>query len=462
MTVAPVDMVIIVTYFGIILYIGFVVARRQERSTDNSPAEFILAGRKLTLPLFVATLVATWYGSILGVGEFVYNAGVVAWVCFGLPYYIAAVVFAIFFAGKIRDANVLTIPEQIKKHYNPLAGSIASVIILFVTIPSAYILMLGILIQMFTGFSLWISIIIGTIASVAYLFTGGFRADVYTNTVQFIFMYIGFGALLVFSLMALGSFSEMMDVLPSGHLSAFGDLNWQYILAWFIIALQTFVDPGFHQRCSAARNNKTARNGILLSVAFWAIFDFLTLFTGLYAKAFTQPETALMAFPALGEIVLPPIWKGIFIIAMLSAVMSTLDSYAFISATTIGNDILSKFRRLAKFSTENLTKAGLFISSAIGIIVAISIPSAVEIIYKTASITVPGLIVPLTLTMTGRLKLSSSQAIIIMLSSSLISLLWLILSDRSAFISGIEPMFPGIILSIILAFIFLLSKPKNQ
>lgn len=462
MTVALADLVIIVAYFGIVLYIGFVVARRKERSADNSPAEFILVGRKLTLPLFVATLVATWYGSILGVGEFVYNSGVVAWVCFGLPYYIAAVAFAIFFAGKIRDANVLTIPEQIKKHYNPLAGSIASVIILFITIPSAYILMLGVLIQMFTGFSLWLSVIIGTAASVAYLFTGGFRADVYTNTVQFVFMYIGFGALLVFSVLTLGSLPEMWNSLPSGHAAPFGNLSWQYILAWFIIALQTFVDPGFHQRCSAARNSKTARNGILLSVAFWAVFDFLTLFTGLYAKAFTQPETALMAFPVLGEIVLPPVWKGIFIIAMLSAVMSTLDSYAFISAATIGNDILSKFRRLAKYSTENLTKVGLFISSAIGIIVAIAIPSAVEIIYKTASVTVPGLIVPLSLTMIGKLKLSSSQAITIMVMSSSISLLWLILSDRVGFISEIEPMFPGIILSIILAFIFLLSKQKNQ
>jgi len=99
MTVSIADLVIIVAYFGIVLYIGFVVARRKEKSTENSTAEFILAGRKLTLPLFVATLVATWYGSILGVGEFVFNSGIVAWVCFGLPYYISAVIFAIFFAG---------------------------------------------------------------------------------------------------------------------------------------------------------------------------------------------------------------------------------------------------------------------------------------------------------------------------------------------------------------------------
>ncbi len=463
MTLTIADLVIIIAYFAIVLYVGFVIASRKEKKYGNSPEEYILAGRRLTLPFFIATLVATWYGSILGVGEFVFNSGVVAWVCFGLPYYVAAVLFAIFFAGKIRDANVMTIPDQIRRNYNGTAGVISSIIILFITVPSAYILMLGILIQMFTGFELWISIIIGSIASIAYLFTGGFKADVYTNAIQFVFMYVGFAALLIFSILTLGSISDMTTHLPDKHTTATGTLSWQYIAAWFIIALQTFVDPGFHQRCSAATNSKTARNGILISVVFWAIFDFLTLFTGLYARAYTSPDSALMAFPVLGELVLPPIWKGIFVISMLSAVMSTLDSYAFISATTIGNDILTKFKRLKHIAADKLTKVGLILTSIVGVTVAIAIPSAVEIIYKTASVTVPGLIVPLTLTMIKPLKINSRQAIIIMIFASSVSLIWMIIPGFGIeILSNIEPMFPGIILSVILAIIFLAINKKNH
>jgi len=72
----------------------------------------------------------------------------------------------------------------------------------------------------------------------------------------------------------------------------------------------------------------------------------MTLLTGLYAKVYFTNIEAVMAYPALGESVLPVVWKGLFITALLSTVMSTLDSYAFLSAATIGNDILKKIFNL--------------------------------------------------------------------------------------------------------------------
>ena len=43
----------------------------------SSAVDYLVAGRRVTLPAFVATLVATWYGGILGVGEYSYRYGVV-------------------------------------------------------------------------------------------------------------------------------------------------------------------------------------------------------------------------------------------------------------------------------------------------------------------------------------------------------------------------------------------------
>jgi solute:Na+ symporter, SSS family len=461
MTLHIADILVIGLYFAIILYVGFVVAGKKERQTE-SKEDYLLAGRKLTLPLFVASLVATWYGSILGIGEFVYTSGFVAWVCFGLPYYIAAALFAFFLAGKIRQSNVTSIPEQIRLKYGNYAGIAASVIVLVITIPAAYILMLGVIIQLFSGWTLWISIIIGAVLSLIYLFTGGFRADVYTNTAQFVLMYIGFGLLLVFSLLHFGSLSDAIELLPAEHTTFTGAYNWQFLLAWFIIAFQTFVDPSFHQRCSAANTPKTARNGIFVSIAFWAVFDFLTLSTGLIARAYLDIDNPLMSFPLLGEAVLPAFFKGLFIISLLATVMSTLDSYAFLSALTIGNDILSQFKKMQKYSTQVLTKVGLVITGIFGVILAIAIPSAVEIIYKTASIAVPGLIFPLTLSMNEKYFIKPNSALIIMISSSLISFVWTILKGYDViFFKEIEPMFPGIIFAFILT-LFYLKKVVNK
>lgn len=455
MNLELIDIIVIIAYFAVVLFIGFFVSKRKNKDEKD---EFLLAGRKLTLPLFVASLVATWYGSILGVGEFVYNSGFVAWISFGLPYYIAAAIFGGFIAGKIRNSGFSSIPEQIEHYYGKKAGVISGIIILLITVPAAYLLMLGVIIQLFSGWSLWLSIILGAILSLIYLFTGGFRADIYTNTAQFILMFIGFILLFGYSYNEFGFLADNAGKLPPTHLTLFGELSWQYVLSWYIIAFQTFVDPSFHQRCAATKTPKTARNGVFVSILFWAIFDFLTLSTGLYAKANLPNIEALMSFPLLGDLVLPPFLKGIFIVSLLAVIMSTLNSYSFISGVTIGKDILSKY---LKGGDEFKIRIGLLISSVIGIILAILIPSAVDLIYKTSSIAIPGLIIPLTLTYFDKTLLKANDSIIIMTSSSLIALIFTIYKNNFIELGfDFEPMFPAIIFAIIISTILILKNRK--
>ena len=87
---AFIDIVIIFLYFAAVLFVGF----RSAKKTTASEDDFLLAGRSLTLPVFVMTLVSTWYGGILGVGEFFYRYGISSWFIQGVPYYIFAALFA--------------------------------------------------------------------------------------------------------------------------------------------------------------------------------------------------------------------------------------------------------------------------------------------------------------------------------------------------------------------------------
>jgi solute:Na+ symporter, SSS family len=468
MTLSIPDFIVIFLYFGLILYIGFIVAHKRQ-GKSSSFEEFLLAGRGVTLPIFVATLVATWYGSILGIGEFVYRDGIVAWVCFGLPYYIAAGLFAAYLAKKIRKMSVNTIPEQISKKYGSAAGFVSSVIILILTIPSSYILMLGVIIQLFTGWSLTVCIITGAVFSLAYLFTGGFRADILTNTAQFVFMYAGFFILLIFSIIKFGWFDVLPDKLPEGHLTAFGPYSWQFILSWYIIAFGTFIDPSFHQRCSAAATPKVAQNGIIISILCWIVFDFLTLTTGLYARAFFIIDSPMMAYPVLADAVLPSVWKGILVVAMLAVVMSTLDSYAFISAATIGNDLLGRFRFIKEknINPKSLVKIGLLITSLVSIFIAAGISSVVQIIYITNSIAVPALLFPMILTFSSKYEITMKKSIFIMIAASSGSALWTLAKAAAGwgwipsidFVMNIEPMMIGIVISVIIG-IFSIKKVK--
>src|SRR5690242_13847626 len=103
------DIAVIVLYFAAVLYVGFRPARKTAASETE---DFLLAGRSLTLPVFVMTLVATWYGGILGVGEFSCRYGISNWVMQGAPYYIFAAIFAAFLAKKVRASNLVSIPDK--------------------------------------------------------------------------------------------------------------------------------------------------------------------------------------------------------------------------------------------------------------------------------------------------------------------------------------------------------------
>jgi len=447
MKLNSIDLFILVFYFIIIIAIGFFFAFYKKKS-ENTAVDYILAGRKVSLPLFVTTLVATWYGSILGVGEFTFNSGLSAWVCFGLPYYIAALIFAFFIAGKIRSSMSETIPSQIGKIYGKIVSKVASVITLVITIPAAYMLMLGTLLHLVSDIPLTESIIISTSIALFYVYFGGMKADILANSIQFVLMFLGFGSLLYFSMVTFGSPFEMVEKLPESFLTINGELSWQYIFAWYIIAFQTFIDPSFHQKCAAAKNPKTAKNGILISIIFWIVFDTLTLMTGLYAKAFVSVESAVNTYPILADSVLPMVWKGIFAVALFAAVMSTLDSYAFLSATTIGWDIFGK-NGDDESKSKSKVKYGLLATGIIGIILATVIPSVVDLIYITASIASPGLIPVLTISYFPKFKLASNSAFFIIITGSLASLVVVVIQKLNFINFQLpEPIFVGLIFSI--------------
>ena len=128
--------------------------------------------------------------------------------------------------------------------------------------------------------------------------------------------------------------------LPSQYTNPLGGNTFQYVLVWFFIAAWTFIDPGFFQRCAAAKTPEIAKNGILFAIGFWAVFDTITIFCGLYAIEYLKTDQALLTYPLLAIDFLPIGFLGFFLTGIFAIIMSTIDSLSFISAITFGRDIL--------------------------------------------------------------------------------------------------------------------------
>jgi SSS family solute:Na+ symporter len=452
-----VDVVVIIFFFAAVIVVGFWAGRKY----SDEPDDFLLSGRKVGLKLFVLTTVSTWYGGILGVGEFTYRYGLVSWFTQGFPYYIFALLFAIFFARKIREASLFTIPDKLTEVYGKRTGLLSAIIVFLLVSPAPYVLMTANLISLIFDINIVYSLVIALFLSLVYLFRGGYRADLYTDVIQFFVMFAGFILILVFCYSTTGGLDYLTKALPANHLKLDGGTSPTFIIVWFFIAMWTFADPGFHQRCYAAKNGNVAMKGIIISIFFWFLFDFLTTSTGLYAKAILPGiKTPVSAYPLLSEVVLPNGLKGIFYAAMFATIMSTANSFLFLSATTIGRDFIFRIKKDAKEAQlKSYTVTGLAISGIIALVLAYSIPSVIEIWYTVGSLCIPVIILPVVSSYYPAIKVNSKVIVIEMITALAASTTWFFIRDNFDYeIYTVEPMLVGLFCAIIIHFLALLTE----
>ncbi len=452
---ATLDLVIIVLYMGGILYLGLRSRQRPEARLKR----YLLGGRRLTLVPFVATLVSTWYGGILGVGEFTYSYGLVNLLIFGLPYYVFALLYALFLARRVHEDAALTIPDRFRLHYGPRSARLGAVLVFVLATPAPYLLMLGIMLRYLLGIPLWAAVLSGTLFSTIYLWRGGFQSVVRTDIFQFALMFIGFLVLLGM-LMAREPLQAMWAELPASHRHwrGAGALSWQAIIVWFLIGSWTFVDPGFYQRCVAAKSGDTAARGILLGIAFWFAFDLLTTAAGLYAVILLPQLSAGLegaavgAFPLLAAAVLPTGLLGLFFVALLATIMSTIDSFVFIGATTLGRDLAPQ-RGQGLAAERRRIRWGIVASAVLGFVLAVRIPSVVSLWYMLGMVMVPGLLLPVLITFTRRVALTDRAAMTVALAGVATAATWALTpgaGGEGTYLLDVQPMLPGLLVTMVL------------
>lgn len=448
------DWIIIASYF-----IGIVWLSLRSNWKDMDEEAFLLSSRKMTLPAFIATLVSTWYGGILGVGEYAYQFGISEWLILAFPYYIFSLLFALFLAEKIRNNPALSIPEAITNQYGRKAGNASAIAVFILISPAPYILMLGVLMQFMFGGAGHIILfsVLASVFTIIYVSFGGFESVVHTDDLQVILMYAGFFAMFFFAIHSFGSPVKLWHSLPKPYKDITGGHSFQYILVWFFIALWTFVAPSFHQRAAAARTPKIAKRGIIYSILLWMVFDFLTLITGLYGLEILGPiKHPIMVYPFLADKILPDGILGLFYVAMLATIMSTLDSYLFLAGQTIGRDLLVNL--FPKAHRVSLSRIGITLAAVLGILLIIAYPNVISLWYVIGSVMIPGILIPVLGIYLPFFRLKKKYVTPTIILCTLLSVIWLLLGSfhetetySEAFL-GIEPFYPGLILSVIIWF----------
>ncbi len=335
--------------------------------TSNSKAAdivgYLLMGRWLTLPMFIATLTSAWYGWIFGVTQIAFEHGLYGFISQGLVWYIAYITFAIFVVKRLKEMQVLSIPDLILAKYGVKSKNISAIILFFKSIPITYAISMGAFLHIVFGIDMVYGIAISCVIVTFSCSFGGFSGVVFRDIIQFCVMYIGVISVLLFSIYKFGISDYLTTRLPDSHFSISGNNSISAVILWFIVAFSTvFTSPLFYQRCIAASSKKIAKNGILISTVLWGIFDLCTVTGGMYARA-TMPEAdSLYAYLLFGIEILPNGFKGLFLAGIVATTLSTLDAFLFVSSSIISYDLAAQnMRNLRWFRIVSVVICGVLV-----------------------------------------------------------------------------------------------------
>ena len=320
-----------------------------KRSSSSSLLELLVMGRRLTLPFFIASLTASWYGGLIGVTSIAFEKGLYTFITQGVFWYFTYLFFAFFLASRLTSLKALTLPDLVEKNIGRRSAKWVAVVNFFHVLPVAYVTSIGLFLQVFTPLSFTSSMIVGVFFVILYSLFGGLRAVVYSDLVQCFVMCLSVFVVLLFSIQIYG-IDYLPRHLPSSYFTLRSDESWGNLFAWAFIALTPLIDPGFYQRCFAVKSRQISKKGILICTFIWICFDISTTTGAMYARATLPDANPQNAYIIHALDILPMGWRGFFLGGIVASLLSTIDSYLFLAATTLYFDLGNKKWREKKGS----------------------------------------------------------------------------------------------------------------
>ncbi|OTG63384.1 sodium/proline symporter [Acinetobacter sp. ANC 3903] len=344
------------------------------RATANF-SDYILGGRRLGS--FVTALSAGasdmsgWL--LMGLPGAIYLSGLSEmWIAIGLI--IGAWLNWLLVAGRLRvhtevQHNALTLPDYFSNRFNDqkkiLRVTSAFIILIFFAIYCASGMVAGArlfenMFDMSYSTALWIS----AIATISYVFIGGFLAVSWTDTIQASLMIFALLLTPIVTILSFSDLSQMTLALEAARpqaMNVMGDLSFVAIMSLLAWGLGYFGQPHILVRFMAADSVKSIPNARRIGMAWMTLCLGGAVAAGFFGIAYFQqhpelagavtanPETVFME---LTKILFNPWVAGIVLAAILAAVMSTLSCQLLVCSSTLTEDFYKSFLRKNATQTE--------------------------------------------------------------------------------------------------------------
>ncbi len=385
--------------FGILGYILFqlllgLLVSRSIRTEDD----FLLAGRKLGYGLATFSIFATWFGaeSCVGTAGAAYANGLAGATADPFGYAVCILLMGLVFAIPLWKLKLTTIADFVRHRFSVSAERLTALLMVPTSLlwAAAQIRAFGQVLSASSELNLEIAIAIAALVVIVYTTLGGLLADAMTDVVQ--------GAVLIFGLVYLfhsivgdsgGIVHAVRLVEPArltfvpGEIISSRFTFFTMAEAWAIPICGSVVAQELISRVIASRSPKIAQRSSCFASILYLGIGIIPLFIGLvgfkWIPNLTDPEHVL---PMMAQQHLSNFFYIIFAGALVSAILSTVDSALLAAAALVSHNLLYSFRpHLAEKRKLRINRLGVLVSGGFAFLLALHAQGIYDLVKDASS-----------------------------------------------------------------------------
>lgn len=365
MTINVPTLISIIIYLAAMLVIGIVAARMTKDLND-----YVLGGRRLGAGVAALSAGASdmsgWL--MLGLPGAMYIGGMSEiWLPIGLS--LGAYLNWQFVAKPLRvytevSKDSITVPDFFENRFRDQSKILrvvsAIVILVFFTFYTSSSLVGGaILLENSFGMDYKLALWIGAAVILSYTLFGGFLAASWTDFIQGILMFLALIVVPIVAIFELGGWDETVQKIGSidpAHLDVYSGATTIGVISLLAWGLGYFGQPHILVRFMGLKSTKDVPKARLIGMVWMILSLFGAVFVGFAGIAYfadSPLQNAETVFIMFSQVLFNPWVAGFLLAAILSAIMSTVDSQLLVSSSALANDFYkSLFRRNASKKEE--------------------------------------------------------------------------------------------------------------
>jgi len=375
-------------YVALQVVLGLVVARGIRDEDD-----YLLAGRRLGYGLATLSCFATWFGAetCVGAAGAVYQRGLSGTCADPFGYGGCLLLMGLVFAAPLWRRRLTTLADLFRQRYSPGVERLATLLMVPTSViwAAAQVRAFAQVLDTAAHLGLLKAVSLATAVAIFYTGFGGMRADVLTDFIQGVVIVLGLVVLWVAVFPSGTELQAAWQAIDPTRLELFGGYRhgFELLEAWAIPICGSVVAQELVARVLATRSPRVAQCSALLGGGLYIAVGLIPVWFGLVGTQwFPELQQAEQVLPLMAQRHLPTLLYILFAGALVSAILSTVDSTLLAAAALTAHNLILPIRPgLTERSKVRLSRAGVVVFGLVAWGLALGAGSILELVQNASA-----------------------------------------------------------------------------